>query len=420
MAAGSTFVIVGASLAGAKAAETLRTEGFDGRIVLIGSEPDRPYERPGLSKDYLQGKSERTELFVHDEGFYRQHDIELRTSTTVSAIDAGASQVVVDGSERLGYDRLLLTTGARPRRLSVPGAHLSNVLYLRDLRDAEAIRERATRGGKVVVVGAGWIGSEVAASLRRRGLDVTVIEPDDVPLERVLGPEVGGVYADLHREHGVELLTGAGLDAFEGDRVVERAVTSDGRRIDCDFVVVGIGVEPRTELAASAGLALGRGVLVDAHQRTSVPAIFAAGDVVDARHPLYESRLHVEHWANALGQGPAAARSMLGKHEPYDRLPYFFSDQYDVGMEYTGHAVEWDQVILRGDPASREFIAFWMAGDRLLAGMNVNVWDVTDPIQRMIRGRVPLDAARLRDPDVPLEALAGEGMNAVAADANDA
>jgi 3-phenylpropionate/trans-cinnamate dioxygenase ferredoxin reductase subunit len=418
MAVESTFVIVGASFAGAKAAETLRTEGFDGRVVLIGAEPDRPYERPGLSKDYLQGKSEREQLFVHDEDFYGQHDIELRTATTVSAIDASASKVVIDGRERLGYDRLLLTTGAEPRRLSVPGAYLESVLYLRDLRDADAIRERMAGGGKAVVVGAGWIGSEVAASLRQGGLEVTVIEPDNVPLERVLGPEVGGVYADVHREHGVELLTGAGLAAFEGERVVERAVTTDGRRIDCDFVVVGIGVEPRTALAASAGLALGRGVLVDAHQRTSAPAIFAAGDVVDALHPLYEGRLHVEHWANALNQGPAAARSMLGKGEPYDRLPYFYSDQYDVGMEYTGHAVDWDQVVFRGDPASREFIAFWMAGDRVLAGMNVNVWDVTDPIEQMIRSRVPLDAARLRDPDVPLEELAGERTNAGAADAS--
>ena len=280
------------------------------------------------------------------------------------------------------------------------------MLYLRDLRDVEAIRRRMAAGGSAVVVGAGWIGSEVAASLREAGLAVTVIEPADVPLERVLGSEVGGVYAALHRERGVEPLTGSGLAALEGERAVERVVTTDGRKIDCDFAVVGIGVEPRTELAASAGLALGRGVLVDEHLRTSEPAIFAAGDVVDARHPLYEGRLHVEHWDNALHQGPAAARSMLGKGKPYDRLPYFYSDQYDVGMEYSGHAVAWDEVVFRGDPAGREFIAFWLRGDHVLAGMNVNVWKVTDPIQQLIRERVPVDRARLRDPDVPLEQIA--------------
>jgi len=406
MAAGSTFVIVGASLAGAKAAETMRSEGFDGRVVLLGAEPERPYERPALSKSHLQGKAAADTMFVHDEGFYAEQDIELRTGTTVTAIKPGASEVVLDGGERLRYDRLLLTTGAEPRRLSVPGADLDGVLYLRDLRDVDAIRRRMTPGGRAVVVGAGWIGSEVASSLRGTGLDVTVLEPAQVPLERVLGPEVGRIYADLHREHGVDLRLGAGLAALEGDRTVERAVATDGLQIECDFVVAGIGVLPRTELAAAAGLAIGRGILVDERQRTSEPAIFAAGDVVDAKHPLYEGRLHVEHWANALHQGPAAARSMLGKGEPYARLPYFYSDQFDVAMEYSGHAVAWDEVVFRGDPASREFIAFWLSGDRVLAGMNVNTWDVTDPIQEMIRARVPVDPDRLRDPDVPLAEIA--------------
>jgi 3-phenylpropionate/trans-cinnamate dioxygenase ferredoxin reductase subunit len=406
MAERSTFVIVGASLAGAKAAETLRTEGFDGRVVLMGTEPTRPYARPALSKGYLQGESDPDELFVHNAGFYAAQDIELRTGTTVAAIDARASEVVLEGGERLHYDRLLLTTGAEPRRLTVPGADLDNVFYLRDLADVEAIRRQMALGGKAVVIGAGWIGSEVAASLRESGHEVTVIEPGDVPLERVLGPDVGGIYANLHREHGVELLTATGLAGFEGELGVERAVTTDGRKIDCDFVVVGIGVEPRTALATTAGLLLGRGVTVDELQRTSDPAIFAAGDVVDAKHPLYEGRLHVEHWANALNQGPAAARSMLGKGEPYARLPYFFSDQYDIGMEYSGHAVAWDEVVFRGDPASHEFIAFWLSGDRVLAGMNVNVWDVTDPIQTLIRDRVPVDANRLRNPGVPLEEIA--------------
>jgi 3-phenylpropionate/trans-cinnamate dioxygenase ferredoxin reductase subunit len=406
MASGSTFVIVGASLAGAKAAETLRSEGFDGRVVLVGAEPERPYERPALSKDFLQGKSGLEKLFVHDDGFYAEHAIELRTATKVAALDPSASEVVLDGGERLRYDRLLLTTGAEPRRLSVPGADLDGVLYLRDLRDAQEIRRRTAPGGRAVVVGAGWIGSEVAASLRESGLEVTLLEPAQVPLERVLGPQVGGIYRDLHREHGVDLRLGSGLAAVEGQQAVERVVTTAGDTIDCDLVVVGIGVVPRTALAASAGLELGRGILVDEFQRTSHPAIFAAGDVVDAKHPLYEGRLHVEHWDNALHQGAAAARSMLGNNEPYARLPYFYSDQYDVGMEYSGHAVDWDQVVFRGDPASREFIAFWLSGDRVLAGMNVNVWDVSDPIQAMIRERVPVDPDRLRDADVPLEEIA--------------
>jgi 3-phenylpropionate/trans-cinnamate dioxygenase ferredoxin reductase subunit len=406
MTTASTFVIVGASLAGAKAAETLRSEGFDGRVVLIGAEPDRPYERPPLSKGLLRGDDDRERVYVHPEEFYAERDIEMRTGTTVSAIDTAASEILIAGGERLRFDRLLLATGAEPRRLSVPGAELDGVLYLRNLRDVDAIRRQPSAGGNAVVVGAGWIGSEVAASLREAGLDVTVIEPAGVPLERVLGPEVGGVYAALHREHGVEVLTGTGLAALEGERDVERAVTTDGRRIDCDFVVAGIGVEPRTELAAAAGLALGRGVLVDERLRTSAPAIFAAGDVVDAKHPLYEGRLHVEHWDNALHQGPAAARSMLGKGEPYARLPYFYSDQYDVGMEYSGHAVAWDEVVFRGDPARREFIAFWLMDGHVVAGMNVNVWNVTDPIQQLIRERVPVDGARVRDPDVPLEQIA--------------
>ena len=401
-----TYVIAGASLAGAKAAETLRAEGFDGRVVLVGAEPERPYERPALSKDYLRGTSEREKLFVHEEGFYAEHDIELLTATTVSAIDPSAREIRIDSCDRLRFDRLLLATGAAPRRLAVPGAQLDGVLYLRDLDDADAIRERIARGGRAVVVGAGWIGAEVAASLREAGLDVTVLEPAQVPLERVLGAEVGAIYRDLHREHGVELLLGTGLAAFEGDGRVECAVTTEGRRIDCDVVVVGIGVVPRTDLAAAAGLDVDRGILVDERMQTSAPAIFAAGDVTDARHPLYEGRLHVEHWANALHQGPAAARSMLGTGKPYARVPYFYSDQFDVGMEYSGHAPSWDEVVFRGDPAAREFLAFWLSGDRVLAGMSVNVWNVTDPIQEMIRERAPVDPARLRDPEVPLEEIA--------------
>ncbi len=406
MSAEQTYVIVGASLAGAKAAETLRAEGFDGRVVLIGAEDVRPYERPPLSKDYLRGEAGREKVYVHHEGFYDEHDIELRLGRRAEALDVSRRELALDDGERLGYDKLLLTTGAEPRRLSVPGAELDGVLYLRSVHDSDALRERLDRGGAAVVVGAGWIGSEVAASARQRGLDVTVLDPAAVPLERVLGAEVGGIYRDIHADQGTRMLMGTGVEAFEGGSAVERVRTSDGRELDCDFVAVGVGVEPRTELAAKAGLTLDNGVAVDERLRTSAPEVFAAGDVANAQHPFYGEPIRVEHWANALNQGPAAARSMLGDGAAYDRLPYFFSDQYDVGMEYSGFARAWDRVVMRGDPASREFIAFYLLADRIVAGMNVNVWDVTDPIQRLIRERVPVDDRRLADTDIPLAELA--------------
>jgi 3-phenylpropionate/trans-cinnamate dioxygenase ferredoxin reductase component len=405
MTSDRTFVIVGASLAGAKAAETLRAEGFDERVVLIGAEDERPYERPPLSKDYLRGEAERETVYVHPEGFYSDHDIELRLGRTAVSVDVAGSEVALDDGERLRYDRLLLATGAEPRRLSIPGGDLDGVLYLRSVADCDALRGRLDRGGTVVVIGAGWIGAEVAASARQRGLDVTVIEPLTVPLERVLGTEVGAVYRDIHVDHGVHMLLGTGVEAFEGGTAVERVRTSDGRELECDFVVVGVGVQPRIGLAAQAGLAVDNGILVDEHLQTSAPGVFAAGDVANAHHPFYGERIRVEHWANALHQGPFAARAMLGEPDVYDRLPYFFSDQYDVGMEYAGFARRWDRMIFRGDPATREFIAFWLTGDRVVAGMNVNVWDVIDPIQRLIGERVAVDDRRLADPDVPLAEL---------------
>jgi 3-phenylpropionate/trans-cinnamate dioxygenase ferredoxin reductase component len=406
MTSDHTHVIVGASLAGAKAAETLRQEGFDGRVVLIGAEDARPYERPPLSKDYLRGEVGREKVYVHDEGFYAAHGIELRLGRTAASIDTSRGELVLDGGERLRYDRLLLTTGAEPRRLSFPGAELDGVLYLRSVQDSDALRARLDRGGAVVVVGAGWIGAEVAASARQRGLEVTVLDPLSVPLERVMGVEVGAIYRDIHTDHGTRMLMGTGVEAFEGHRAVERVRTSDGRELECDFVVVGLGVQPRVALAVQAGIAVDNGILVDEHLQTSLPGVFAAGDVANAHHPFYGERIRIEHWANALNQGPAAARSMLGQSAAYARLPYFFSDQYDVGMEYTGFARSWDRVVFRGDPATREFVAFWLVEGRVVAGMNVNVWDVTDPIKRLISERVAVDERRLSDPDVPLEELA--------------
>jgi len=400
-----TFVIVGASLAGAKAAETLRAEGFDERVVLIGAEHERPYERPPLSKDYLRGEVDRETVYVHPDGFYAEHDIELRLGRTAVSLNTAARELALDDGKRLCYDRLLLTIGAEPRRLSIPGGELDGVLYLRSVGDCDALRGRLDLGGRVVVIGAGWIGAEVAASARQRGLEVTVIDPLTVPLERVLGTEVGAVYRDIHLDHGVQMLMGTGVEAFEGGTAVERVRTTDGRELACDFVVVGVGVQPRTGLAAQAGLAVDNGILVDEHLQTRAPGVFAAGDAANAHHPFYGERIRVEHWANALHQGPIAARAMLGEPDVYDRLPYFFSDQYDVGMEYAGFARTWDRVVFRGDPATREFIAFWLIEDRVVAGMNANVWDVTDPIQRLIRDRVAVDDRRLVDPDVSLEDL---------------
>jgi 3-phenylpropionate/trans-cinnamate dioxygenase ferredoxin reductase subunit len=315
----------------------------------------------------------REKVYVHEEGFYEEHGIELRLGRTATGLDTAARELTLDDGERMGYDRLLLATGAEPRRLPIAGAELDGVLCLRSVRDSDVLGERLGRGGSVVVVGAGWIGCEVAASARQRGLEVSVIDPLSVPLERVLGAEAGAIYRDLHLDHGVRLLPGTGVEAFEGGESVQRVRTDDGRTLQCDVVVVGVGVLPRTRLAAQAGIAVDNGILVDEGLQTSAPGVFAAGDVANAHHPFYGERIRVEHWANALHQGPAAARAMLGQAVAYDRIPYFFSDQYDVGMEYAGHARAWDRVVVRGDPATRELIVFWLSGDRVVAGMNVNV-----------------------------------------------
>jgi 3-phenylpropionate/trans-cinnamate dioxygenase ferredoxin reductase subunit len=396
-----TFVIVGAGMAGGKAAETLREEGFDGRIVLVGAEADRPYERPPLSKDYLRGESERNGIYLQeDPSWYDEHDVELRTGTHVESLDVGGRAVVLDGGERVDYDALLLATGAEPKRLPLPGADLEGVHMLRSVEDSDALRGVLEGGGRLAVIGAGWIGCEVAASARQRGMEVTVIEPLSVPLERVLGPELGAFYRDVHLEHGVDLRLGDGVEAIEGAGRVERVRTTDGVSVDCDAVLVAIGVAPRTALADGV-LDVDNGILVDEGLRASAQGVFAAGDVANHDHPML-GRLRVEHWANALEQGPAAARAMLGQDISYDRVPYFFSDQYDVGMEYAGHSRPDDEVVFRGDPATREFIAFWVRDGRVTAGMNVNVWDVNEDIQAMVREGATVDRARLRDADVAL------------------
>ena len=403
-----TFVIVGASLAGAKAAETLRAEGFAGRVILIGEEPEPPYERPPLSKGYLLGSEEREKAFVHDRGWYDKQNIELRTDLRVEALDPGAHTVTLATGERVTYHKLLLTTGSVVRRLEVPGAELAGVHYLRRIEHADTLRGVLVGGTRVVVVGGGWIGLEVAAAARTHGAAVTLVEADALPLRRVLGDEVAQVFTDLHAEHGVDLRLGTGVEEFVGTGGRVASVTLDGgTSVPADAVIVGVGITPAVELAQAAGLPVENGVLVDAALRTSDPDVYAAGDVANAENPLLGRRIRVEHWSNALNGGPAAARSMLGQEVVYDRVPYFFTDQYDLGMEYSGHAVpgSYDQVVFRGDVAGREFIVFWLAGGRVLAGMNVNIWDVTDDIERLVRSGARVGPDRLADPAVPLAEL---------------
>jgi 3-phenylpropionate/trans-cinnamate dioxygenase ferredoxin reductase subunit len=405
MATDQTFVIVGASLAGAKAAETLRAEGFDGRLVLIGEEAERPYERPMLSKEYLRGEKPAAKLYVHDEGFYADNGIELMTGTRVQSLDPGAHEITLAGGARMSYSRLLLSTGAAPRRLPLPGADLPGVAYLRAMGESDALRAAITAASRVVVIGAGWIGSEVAASARHLGAEVAIVAPEAVPLVPVLGPEVGGVYRDLHAGHGVDLHLSTQIEAIVGDGAASGVRTTDGVVIEGDLVVVGVGVTPRVELAKLAGLTVENGIVVDEFLATSVPDVFAAGDVAATWNTRYNKRIRMEHWANALNQGPVAARNMLGQHTAYEKLPYFYSDQYDLGMEYNGYADDWDRVVVRGDRSGREFLAFWLKDGRVLAGMNANIWDQGDDIKALIRSGASIDPDRLADPSVPLADL---------------
>jgi len=406
----SGFVIVGASLAGAKAAEALRGEGFEGRITLIGEEAELPYERPPLSKEYLMGKSERDGVFVHDWDWYRENHVDLRLQSRVASIDRGRHLVRCEGGDEIAFDRLLLTTGSSPRKLPLPGADSSNVLYLRRVEESERLRERFSKSGRLVVIGAGWIGLEAAAAAREAGVEVTVLETLELPLLRVLGPECARVFADLHRRHGVDLRLGVKVDAIvEEEGRPSRIRLAGGEEVTADTVLAGIGARPNVELAEGAGLEVSNGVLVDQALRTSDPDILAAGDIANAQHPVLGKRIRVEHWDNAIGQGETAARSMLRDGVVYDRIPYFYTDQYELGMEYAGYVEPggYQEVVFRGDVDKLEFVAFWLdAEHRVLAGMNVNIWDVNDAIKGLVSSQKPVDPTRLSDAAVPLEDLA--------------
>ncbi|HSB40683.1 MAG TPA: FAD-dependent oxidoreductase [Methylomirabilota bacterium] len=397
------FVIVGASLAGGTAAAALREGGFDGEIILIGAENLLPYHRPPLSKGYLRGQDRFEDQLVNPAAHYAEHDIDVRLGVRASAIHPQRKVVVLDGGEEVSYDRLLVATGGRNRTLTTPGSDLPGIFQLRTVEDCDRIRASAKPGRRAVVVGLGFIGSEVAASLRQMGLEVSAVEGHSVPLARVLGPEVGAVLAGLHREKGVELALEDTVAAFEGADRVQRVRTRKGRVLECDFVVAGIGIVPNAELLAAAGAAVDNGVLVDEHCRTSLPDVYAAGDVANHLHPIF-GRLRVEHWNNGVRQGRAAAQAMLGGTQPYDYLHSFWSDQYEHVLEYIGHATTWDRLVFRGDPASRKFLAFYVKDGIVRAAVGLDRGgDPEDPtgqselkaVAKLIRTRALVDPARL-------------------------
>ncbi len=404
-----TFLIIGASLAGASAAEELRSQGFEGRIVLIGAEADHPYIRPPLSKDYLAGKAGLADVYVHPSDWYADNAVELRLDVSAESIDRAAHTVATSTGESLQYDKLLLATGSRPRVLSVPGADAAGVYYLRTLEHSSALAAELTHGGRrVVIIGSGWIGMEVAATARTLGNDVRIVEHGSIPLASAIGDELGRYFATVQERNGVVLTTEASVEQImvTNDRVSGVRIGAS-TVVAADVVVVAVGAEPNIELAAASGLSVDNGVLVDAALQSSDPDIVAAGDIANALHPVLGQRLRIEHWANAQNQGAAAARSMLGQQVSYDDIPYFYTDQFDLGMEYSGYPplAKNATVVYRGDRDTGEFIAFWVADGKVVAGMNVNVWDVNEAIQGVIRRGNTVDPDRLADPSVDLESL---------------
>ena len=403
-------LIIGGGLAAASAAESLRDAGFDGAVRVIAGEPHAPYIRPPLSKEYLSGRAERESVFVHERAWYDEHGVTLSEGTRATAIDPVARTAELDSGEVVHWDRLLIATGATPRRLRVPGSHADGILTLRTLEDSERLhRELADGSRNVVIVGSGWIGLEVAAAARGYGNEVTVLGLEEVPLATVLGTEIGEVFGSVHREHGVRFRLPASATEFEvRDGHVVGVLADTGERLPADLVVLGVGAVPDTVLAEAAGIDVDNGILTDASLATSAPGVYAAGDVANPFHPVLGRRLRNEHWANALGAGRIAGRVLAGERAVFDAVPYFYTDQFELGMEYAGYPpLTGDaRLVFRGDVRGREFIAFWQAADgRVVAGMNVNVWDVSDDIQALIRRGTPVSAERLADPAVPIPEL---------------
>ena len=402
----SSVVVVGASLAGAYAAVTLRQEGFDGGIVLVGAEPHPPYERPALSKRYLRGEVPFDKLLVRPASFYEENRIEAIYGVRASRIRPGERRVELQDGRRVPYDKLLLATGTRVRRPSIPGLDLPGVLALRSVDDADAIRSEMRPGRRAAVIGMGFIGCEVAASLRQQGVSVVAVDPSPTPLFRVLGQQIGDVMATVHRDNGVDMVLKDGVAAFEGDSRVQRVVTTNGRRIECDFAIVGIGVEPDVDVVRESGIATDNGILVDEYCRTGVADIFAAGDVASHYHPLFGRRMRVEHWQNAMQQGAAAARNMLGRQQPYIPVHWFWSDQYDVNLQYAGAHTTTEQVVVRGSLDDRKFLAFYLDGRHRVEGIvALNRGNDLRRVVPLISGRRPMDINRLADETVDVRDL---------------
>lgn len=407
------FVIIGGGLAAGSAAKTLRESGFDGGVTVVAAEPHAPYQRPPLSKGYLLGEEGTDAVILEPAEWYADHDIDLRTGTSVTGLDPAARTVSLDDGSTLSYDAVLLTMGAGPRMLPIEGNDLDGVVTLRTLDDSDGLAAQLKDGGKrLVIIGAGWIGMEAAATARQLGNEVTVLERDPVPLAAALGPELGEVFKKLHLEHGVDLRTSVGVDRIVGNGHVTGVVV-EGETVPADLVLIGVGAAPNTALAEAAGLDMGNGILTDSGFHTSAPDVFAAGDVANVYHPVVQRHLRSEHWDNAQRTGAAAARSMLGERVSYREIPYFYTDQYDLGMELSGYPplMSEAEVVIRGDKDGREFIAFWVDRDedagtgRVVGGMNVNVWDVNEHVQALIRSGEAVDLAALRDPAVPLDSL---------------
>ncbi|GAB3067304.1 FAD-dependent oxidoreductase [Intrasporangium mesophilum] len=407
----AAYVLVGGGLTAAKAVEGIRESDPSGSIVLVTKEDQLPYELPPLSKGALKGDDPYDSAFTHDAQWYADNGVKLMLANPATSLDTQAHAVTLADGQVLNYDKLLLAPGSTARRLNVPGADLEGVLYLREMQESQTLQKRLTKDSRIVIIGAGWIGLEVASAASQAGAHVTVIEPQPAPLFAVMGQEIGGWFADFHRRHGVEFRFGEGVERIEGDGSVTGVVTKSGDTIPADAVVVGVGITPNTSLAADAGISVDNGILTDSALRTSADGVWAAGDVANWRSTTLGTNVRVEHWANALDGGLAAGRSMAGQDVTYDPIPFFFSDQYDAGLEYAGHVPRdaGAEVVLRGDPSSDEFMAFWVVPDgdgvRVLAGMHVNIWDTIDAVQELVRNRVVVDRDRLTDPNVSLEDL---------------
>lgn len=399
------IVVIGANAAGSNAAATLRREGHTGPVIVLGDEPAPPYQRPPLSKEYLQGARELDDILLQPREYFDEHDIELRLGVRASRLDTAQRRVVLDDGQQLGYHRLLLATGGRNRRPPIPGIDLPGVFDLRTLADADAIRTAAVTNGRAVVVGMGLIGCEVAASLRQLGLAVTAVEPLPTPLHAALGEEIGGVVADLHREHGVELLLGDAVAGFEGEGHLASVVTRQGRQLPCDLAVVGLGIEPATELAVGTDIEVDDGIVVDDRCRTAADDVYAAGDVANHDHPRFGRRVRVEHWQNALLQGATAARNMLGADEVYDEPHWFWSDQYDLTIQSVGVAGPNAREIRRGSTEERAFTRFYVAGGRLEAAVGLGRPRDVALASRLVAAGVEVDPAQLADPEVNLREL---------------